>query len=205
MLKKNGVLINDIFRKHHRDYCKKYRGHISPRQYKVINAVTTCRTINLGGHLYKCESCNKYHIVYNSCKNRHCPTCQSLKAAGWLLKRKTELLPIQYFHIVFTVPDALNPLFLQNKQIMYNLLFMSVSQTLMQLSREKKIWMPGRLVLSVYYTHGVRHCLIIRISTRLLPAADCQKIKQSGYPARKIILSMSLYCLCGSEVFSLKD
>ena len=138
MSKKNGVAINDIFRKYYKEYHERYRGHISPQQYRVINAIITCRTINLGGHLYKCDSCDKYHIVYNSCKNRHCPTCQSLKAAGWLLKRRSELLPVQYFHTVFTVPDSLNPLFLQNKKAMYTLLFNSVSKTLRQLSTEKK-------------------------------------------------------------------
>jgi len=135
---KKGVTINDIFRKYYKDYCAKYRGHISPQQYRLINALITCRTEQLGGHLYQCNSCEKYHFVYNSCKNRHCPTCQSLKTAEWLLKRREELLPIQYFHIVFTVPDDLNPIFLQNKQVMYNLLFNSVSKTLLQLSREEK-------------------------------------------------------------------
>lgn len=135
---KNGVRINDVFKKYSKEYCKKYKGHISLQQYRVINALVTCRTINLGGRLYKCDSCKRYHIVYNSCKNRHCPTCQSLKASGWLLKRRYELLPIQYFHIVFTVPDDLNPVFLQNKKVLYTLLFNSVSKTLTQLSVEKK-------------------------------------------------------------------
>lgn len=138
MSEKNGVWINDIFRKYRRDYYEKYRGHISYQQSRVINALVTCRTIDLGGHLYECDSCDRYHTVYNSCKNRHCPTCQSLKAAGWLLKRRSELLPVQYFHVVFTVPDLLNPVFLQNKKAMYTLLFNSVSKTLTQLSRDKK-------------------------------------------------------------------
>jgi len=168
MSKKNGVkastslksncrskiwCINDIFRKYHKKYCEKYRSHISPQQYRVINALITCRTPDLGGHLYKCDSCEKYHIVYNSCKNRHCPTCQSLKAAEWLLKRRSELLPVQYFHIVFTVPDALNPVFLQNKKVMYTLLFNSVSKTLQQLSAEKKYLGAGQIgFISVLHT-----------------------------------------------------
>ena len=155
MSKKNGVLINDIFRKYHKEYYIKYKGHISAQQSRVINALITCRTIDLGGHLYKCDSCDRYHTVYNSCKNRHCPTCQSLKAAGWLLKRRSELLPLQYHHVVFTVPDILNRIFLQNKKVMYTLLFKSVSRTLTQLSREKKYlgaWQIG--FISVLHTWG---------------------------------------------------
>jgi len=153
MSEQNGVTINDIFRKYYKEYCQKYKGHISQQQYRVINALVTCRTVHLGGHLYKCDSCEKYHIVYNSCKNRHCPTCQGLKAAGWLLKRRSELLPIQYFHIVFTVPADLNPLFLQNKKVMYSLLFNSVAKTLLQLSKEKKYVGAGQIgFISVLHT-----------------------------------------------------
>jgi hypothetical protein len=147
--------VNEIFRKYYKGYCEKYKGHISAEQYKVINALLTCRTIDLGGHLYKCDTCEKYHIVYNSCKNRHCPTCQGLKSAEWLLKRSTELLPIQYFHIVFTVPDELNPLFLQNKKELYTLLFNSVSKTLKQLSRDKEYLGTGQIgFISVLHTWG---------------------------------------------------
>jgi len=147
------IQVNDIFRKYYKEYCKKYKGHISPQQYRVINSLIACRTINLGGHLYKCDSCEKFHTVYNSCKNRHCPTCQSLKAAEWLLKRRSELLPVQYFHVVFTVPDYLNPLFLQNKKIMYTLLFNSVSKTLTQLSAEQKYLGVGQIgYISVLHT-----------------------------------------------------
>jgi hypothetical protein len=153
MSTKNRVTVNDIFIKYYRDYYEKYRGHISHQQSRVINALITCRTINLGGHLYECDSCDRYHIVYNSCKNRHCPTCQSLKAAGWLLKRRSEILPIQYFHVVFTVPDDLNPIFLQNKRVMYTLLFNSVSKTLTQLSSEKKYLGAGQIgFISVLHT-----------------------------------------------------
>jgi hypothetical protein len=147
------IRVNDIFNRYYKEYCEKYKGHISPQQYRVINALTTCGTVNLGGHLYKCDSCDKYHSVYNSCKNRHCPACQSLKAAEWLLKRRSELLPVQYFHVVFTVPDALNPIFLQNKRIMYTLLFNSVSKTLLQLSKEKKYMGVGQIgFISVLHT-----------------------------------------------------
>ena len=153
MPERNGVTINDIFRNYQKEYCIKYKSHISPQQYKAINALISCRTVTLGGHLYKCDSCEKYHIVYNSCKNRHCPTCQGLKASGWILKQSAELLPIQYFHIVFTVPDELNPIFLQNKKLMYSLLFKSVSQTLIGLSREKKHLGAGQIgFISVLHT-----------------------------------------------------
>ena len=149
----NAKPINELFRKYYKGYCKKYKGHISPEQYKVINALLTCRTVALGGHEYKCDSCEKHNIVYNSCKNRHCPTCQGLKSAEWLLKRSTELLPIQYFHIVFTIPSELNPIFLQNKKKLYSLLFSSVSKTLKQLSSDKKYLGVGQIgFISVLHT-----------------------------------------------------
>jgi hypothetical protein len=128
--------VNDIIRQYKDAYCQKYK--VSYPQARVIGALSKCRTARLGGHLYKCDNCGKTHIVYNSCRNRHCPTCQNLKTAKWLLQRTTEILPIQYFHVVFTVPDLLNPLFRQNKAVMYNLLFNSAAGCLTGLSRDPK-------------------------------------------------------------------
>jgi predicted Zn-ribbon and HTH transcriptional regulator len=102
----------------------------SPLQWKVVNAILKCRTSALGAHMYQCTDCGHSEPRYNSCRNRHCPKCQGADIAKWLEARAGELLPVPYFHTVFTVPHEFNALFLQNKAIMYNLLFQAVAETL---------------------------------------------------------------------------
>ena len=103
-----------------------------PRQaHKVLNAIAVCRTAALGGHRHACERCGYEHHVYHSCRNRHCPKCQQLAKAAWLEAREAELLPVPYFHLVFTVPHHLNALFLAHKRLLLKLLFQSVSATLL--------------------------------------------------------------------------
>jgi len=99
-----------------------------------MRAVEVCRTATLGGHKDKCDSCGHVEISYNSCRNRHCPKCQTLQKERWIEARNEDLLPIQYFHVVFTIPSELNPLIIMNQKAMYNLMFRSVSETLMELS-----------------------------------------------------------------------
>ncbi len=106
----------------------------SKHHWKVINHIMDCRTEKLGGHLLKCDHCGHNINLYNSCRDRHCPQCQSLAKVKWLNNRKKELIPVQYFHVVFTVPDLLNPVFLFNKRTMYNLLFRSVKETLLEVA-----------------------------------------------------------------------
>ena len=103
-----------------------------------MSAIEACRTSLLGGHKDKCDSCGHIEISYNSCRNRHCPKCQFLKKEKWIEDRAEDLLPIQYFHVVFTIPAELNPLVLSNQKVMYNLLFRSVSETLMELGNDPK-------------------------------------------------------------------
>ena len=124
----------DIFRLHGEDY----RNHhpLSPEQKKAFADMIRCRTASLGGHLDVCDQdCGFTRISYNSCRNRHCPKCQNLNQAKWLQKRKERLLPIPYFHMVITLPHDLNPLILQNKEVLYNLLFQTASQALQKLAR----------------------------------------------------------------------
>lgn len=104
--------------------------NISYDQKKVVQNILNCRTEALGGHTLECNECGHKEQSYNSCRDRHCPKCQSTAKLKWLLKRKEELLPVTYYHLVFTVPWELNTLFLQNKVVLYNLLFKSVSETL---------------------------------------------------------------------------
>ena len=102
----------------------------SKPQWKIINAILNCRTAALGGHLYQCTKCGHGEPRYNSCRNRHCPKCQGADIAKWLHARSTELLPVPYFHTVFTVPHQFNIVFLQNKKIMFNLLSKAINETL---------------------------------------------------------------------------
>jgi hypothetical protein len=105
-----------------------------PEQRKVMNAVIACRTAELGGHVLKCDECGFLEISYNSCRNRHCPKCQSLAKARWIMARKKELLPVPYFHIVFTFSNLLYPLALQNKKAVYDILFQASSETLKEVA-----------------------------------------------------------------------
>ena len=104
---------------------------------RAMHAIEVCRTATLGGHRYK-YSCGHVDISYNSCRNRHCPKCQTLQKEKWIEARCEDLLPIQYFHVVFTIPSELNPLVIMNQRVMYNILFRSVSETLMELSNNPK-------------------------------------------------------------------
>jgi len=96
-------------------------GFLLPHQRKVVRAIQRCRTAALGAHVYRCMDCQAYHLQLHSCRNRHCPRCQGEKAAQWLENQQECLLPIPYFHLVFTLPHLLNPLVLQNQKLLYDL------------------------------------------------------------------------------------
>lgn len=132
----SSVELGDVLRMHRESYCKD--NVLSPEQHKVINAICNCRTSILGGHIEQCDNCDNTNISYNSCRNRHCPKCQSLKTAKWLEDRQKELLPVPYFHVVFTLPHELNTLVLYNKQELYSLLMQSVWKTIKTLGKDPK-------------------------------------------------------------------
>jgi len=132
--KRPSLEVVDIFHLHGEEYKNHYP--LSPEQRKAMTDITRCRTAGLGGHVDTCDQdCGFTRISYNSCRNRHCPKCQNLNQAKWLQKRKERLLPIPYFHMVTTLPHDLNPLILQNKEVLYNLLFQTASQALQKLAR----------------------------------------------------------------------
>jgi len=132
--KRPSLEVVDIFHLHGEEYKNHYP--LSPEQRKAMTDITRCRTARLGGHVDTCDQdCGFTRISYNSCRNRHCPKCQNLNQAKWLQKRKERLLPIPYFHMVITLPHDLNPLILQNKEVLYNLLFQTASQALQKLAR----------------------------------------------------------------------
>src|SRR6202008_4569477 len=103
---------------------------ISRAQARVMRAIEVCRTAALGGHVEQCGHCSHTRNAYNSCRNRHCPKCQNAERARWLEARKAELLPVEYFHVVFTVPNTVADVALQNQQLIYDILFATVGQTL---------------------------------------------------------------------------
>ncbi len=133
--------------------------------WKVINALLACRTPLLGAHRYRCKDCHKDHLVPHSCRNRHCPNCQSAQAADWLERQKLCLLPVPYFHIVFTLPHVLNALIAQNRKVMHDLLFDCVSATLLEFGQNRfKVRVGITAVLHTWsqtlMDHHHLHCIV---------------------------------------------
>jgi len=130
--------VADVVRAHGQEFRQAHAASLSTAQKRVLRAIESCRTAALGGHLERCDQCGHERNAYNSCANRHCPKCQSLPRAKWIEKRREELLPCEYFHVVFTLPAALAPLALQNKQHMYGLLFRATAETLQDIAADPK-------------------------------------------------------------------
>jgi predicted Zn-ribbon and HTH transcriptional regulator len=175
--------LGDIFR----NYGAQYRqSHALPLSHlRVMRAVERCRTAALGGHLQQCDACGFEHPAYNSCRNRHCPKCQSLAKARWLEKQKSELLPVGYFHLVFTLPHELNRLILVNKKPLINILFQAVSETLLEFAQTHLKAILG--ITAVLHTwdqtlldHFHLHCLV--------PAGALSFDQKRWSPARKNFL-----------------
>jgi hypothetical protein len=122
--------VADIIRAHGEDYRRARGGKLTSAEEFVLRSLAACRTAVLGGHLEECGECGHRRPVYNSCGNRHCPKCQAAARAAWLDAQRANLLPVPYFHVVFTLPDHLSPLALQNKEVLYNLLFRAAAETL---------------------------------------------------------------------------
>jgi hypothetical protein len=130
--------VADVFRAHGAAWRKANAGHVSLAQLKVMSAIESCRTSALGGHVERCEDCAHTRIAYNSCRNRHCPKCQAAAARQWLEDRKAELLPVPYYHIVFTLPAAISAIAFQNKAAVYDLLFRAAAETLTAIAADPK-------------------------------------------------------------------
>jgi len=154
-----------IFRRYGKEYIQKYK---QPAYVlKTIGAIEKCRTAALGGHIEKCDNCGYKRISYNSCRNRHCPKCQSLAREKWLIERKKELLPVKYFHIVLTIPEVLNRIALQNKKTIYDILFKEGSETLITLGKDEE-HLGGEIgIIAVLHTWGQNlmehphlHCIV---------------------------------------------
>ena len=111
--------VADVFHHHGADWRNANAGHVSLAQLQVMSAIEQCRSAALGGHVERCEDCGHTRIAYNSCRNRHCPKCQGATAQDWLTAREADLLPVGYFHVVFTLPAEISPIAYQNKAVVY--------------------------------------------------------------------------------------
>jgi Putative transposase/Transposase zinc-binding domain len=146
--------VADIFRDHGASWRAANAGHVSLAQLKVMSAIERCRTAALGGHVERCEKCSHTIIAYNSCRNRHCPKCQGGAAREWLAEREAELLPVPYFHVVFTLPAAIADIAYQNKAVIYDLLFKASSETMLTIAADSKHLGARIGILSVLHTWG---------------------------------------------------
>ena len=130
--------VADIFRAHGPAWRRAQAGHLSLGQLKVMSAIEACRTAELGGHVERCEDCDRVQVAYNSCRNRHCPKCQGAAAQRWLDARQAELLPLAYYHVVFTLPAEIGDIAFQNKAVVYDLLFKAASETLLTIAADPR-------------------------------------------------------------------
>ena len=130
--------VADVFRRHRQAYRATHAGHLSLAQLKVMAAVETCRTAALGGHVEGCADCGHTRIAYNSCRNRHCPKCQGAAAREWLAAREADLLPVGYFHVVFTLPAPVADIAFHNRAAVYDLLFKAASQTMLTVAADPR-------------------------------------------------------------------
>jgi hypothetical protein len=146
--------VADIFRAHGPAWRRANAGHVSLGQLKVMSAIETCRTAALGGHVARCEKCAHTHIAYNSCRNRHCPKCQGAAAKEWLAERETELLPVPYFHVVFTLPAPIGDIAYHNKAVIYDILFKAAAETLLTIAADRKHLGARIGITAVLHTWG---------------------------------------------------
>jgi hypothetical protein len=128
--------VADVIREHGDTFLDAYGPTLSPEQRRALTDLARCRTVALGGHVEACDRCGHQQASYNSCRNRHCPKCQATEAARWVEARAAELLPVEYFHVVFTLPAVLGPIALQNPRAVYDLLFRAAADTLLQIAAD---------------------------------------------------------------------
>jgi hypothetical protein len=146
--------VADIFRSHGPAWRQAHAGHVSLNQLKVMSAIESCRTAALGGHVSRCADCGYTTIAYNSCRNRHCPKCQGAAAKDWLADRKADLLPVPYYHVVFTLPAAIADIAYQNTAVLYDLLFKVSAKTMLTIAADPKHLGARIGITSVLHTWG---------------------------------------------------
>jgi hypothetical protein len=166
-MKAPALELGDIFRLHGPAYLTTFGDSLSHEQKKALRAIAVCRTAALGGHVDQCDQCGYRKISYCSCRNRHCPKCHGRARARWLEQRATELLPVEYFHVVFTLPQLVAPLALQNQQLIYGILFRAAAETLLQIAADPRHLGAQIGFLAVLHTWGQNlhhhphlHCVV---------------------------------------------
>jgi hypothetical protein len=159
--------VADILRQHGEAFRRAYAGHLSLGQLKVMSAIEACRTAELGGHVARCDGCERLAVSYNSCRNRHCPKCQGQAAKAWLADREADLLPVPYFHVVFTLPAPIAAIAFQNKAVVYDLLFKAAAETLTTIAADPKHLGARIGLVAVLHTWGSAlthhphvHCIV---------------------------------------------
>jgi hypothetical protein len=159
--------VADIFRRHGEAYRQAHAGHLGRVERRVMAAIEACRTPRLGGHVERCTECGLVRIAYNSCRNRHCPKCQGAARAAWLAERQAELLPVPYFHVVFTLPAAAAEIAFQNKEAVYAILFKAAAETLSTIAADRRHLGAEIGFVAVLHTWGQNlqhhphvHCLV---------------------------------------------
>lgn len=219
-----------VFRRYGAAYRKEHARSLSLGQHRVMRAVELCRTAALGGHVEQCDQCDHRRIAYNSCRNRHCPKCQSLARAQWLEDRQSELLPVEYFHVVFTVPEAIAAIAYQNKQEVYGILFRATAETLRTLAAEPKHLGAEIGFIAVLHTWGQNllhhphlHCIVpggglssdgtrwiacrpgfflpVRVLSRLFRRLFLAHL-QNAYDSRKLQFFSTLQALSDPQAFA---
>ena len=150
----SGLEVADIFRRHGDAYRQAHAGHLGRVERRVMGAIELCRTAALGGHVEHCADCGLVRIAYNSCRNRHCPKCQGLARAEWLAARQAELLPVPYFHVVFTLPAPVAEIAFQNKAVVYAILFRTAAETLRPIAADPRHLGAEIGLVAVLHTWG---------------------------------------------------
>ncbi len=170
--------VADIVQQHGAAYRAAHAGQLSRSQRRVLAVIEACRTAALGGHAEACADCGAVRIAYNSCRNRHCPKCQGLAQAQWLADRQADLLPVPYFHVVFTVPGPVAELALRNKAMVYGILFRTAAETLRTIAADPRHLGAELGVMTVLHTWGQTlqhhphfHCIVPGSG----PASDGQR------------------------------
>jgi hypothetical protein len=151
---RGGPEVADVFRRYGAVYRDAHAGHLSLDQRKVMGAIEACRSPALGGHVEQCGDCGHARVSYNSCRNRHCPKCQGLARAEWLADRQADLLPVPYFHVVFTLPTAIAEVAYQNKAVVYGILFKAAAETLRVIAADPKHLGAEIGMVAVLHTWG---------------------------------------------------
>jgi hypothetical protein len=222
--------VADVFRRYGPEYRLRHVETLSQGQRRVMNAIERCRTEALGGHLEQCDACGYQRPAYNSCRNRHCPKCQSLARVRWLEERQAELLPTQYFHVVFTLPEQIAAIAYQNKAVLYEILFRATSKTLQTIAADPRHLGAEIGFLTVLHTWGQNllhhphlHCLVpgggiardgnqwvacrtgfflpVRILSRLFRRLFLKRL-QTAFNSGKLSFSSSLQHLQDPQAFA---